>query len=151
MMERTLVALQFFAFAALGCPPALLGFEEARGTILSRMAAIVCVVLASLSMLWTVRENRPGNFHVRPVPKSGATLATGGPYRLVRHPMYASALLGFAGACLWWPLWWKAAAWLVLFSVLVAKARLEERGLLQVHPGYEAYRKDRRFLIPWLW
>jgi len=30
---------------------------------------------------WTLLHNRPGNFNIRPVPKPGAVLATGGPYR----------------------------------------------------------------------
>ena len=50
----------------------------------------VAVVLG----VWTLGYNRWGNFNIRPELRPGARLVTGGPYRRIRHPMYASVLLG---------------------------------------------------------
>jgi protein-S-isoprenylcysteine O-methyltransferase Ste14 len=41
-------------------------------------------------------------------------------------------------------------AWGVLAAVLAAKARREERDLVRLHPGYEAYRAQTRAIIPFL-
>ena len=102
-------------------------------------------------LAWTGTANRPGNFNVRPDPKPGARLATGGPYRLVRHPMYSGVLLTGAGCVVIWPVWWKLATWFALAAVLIIKARREEIGLARQFPEYDAYRRGRQFLVPWLW
>ncbi len=78
-------------------------------------------------------------------------LVTTGPYRYVRHPIYSAALVFFAGFVALWPSWWKAAAWVVLATVCVAKGRLEEAALVARFPDYDAYRRGRRFLVPGLW
>ena len=56
-------------------------------------AALVPLALSALLGVWTLAWNRPGNFNIRPEPKAGGQLVTGGPYRLMRHPMYTAVLL----------------------------------------------------------
>lgn len=141
-MSRVLVILQFLTIGLLLWPPRVA--ENAR-------LAIALFATGAVVLAWTLTANRPGNFRVRPEPKAGARLATTGPYRWVRHPMYAASLLMMAGAALWGPLAWKAPVWLILAGVLIAKARREERGLLTQFPEYAAYRERRRFLIPGVW
>ena len=142
MLSRLLVVAQFVLFAVLLVP------VQSRGS----MAAVLGAVACGLAWLvWTGTANRPGNFNVRPDPKPGARLATGGPYRLVRHPMYFGVLLTCAGCVFIWPVWWKLATWLALAAVLVCKARREEAGLAAQFPKYVAYRRSRRFLVPGLW
>ena len=49
--------------------------------------------LGVLLGLWALSSNRLGNFNIRPVPRAGGTLVQQGPYRWIRHPMYASQAL----------------------------------------------------------
>jgi protein-S-isoprenylcysteine O-methyltransferase Ste14 len=75
-----------------------------------------------------------------------------GPYRLVRHPMYAGGILVFIGAPLW--LESTAAALLALVPIVLVLLRVlvEENFLRRELPGYAAYAQRVRYrLIPFLW
>ncbi len=113
--------------------------------------AIVLVLAAVALGLWVLVNNRPGNFNIRPEPKSGGQLITGGPYAWVRHPMYATLLLGMAGVAVGSHSLVQAGLWLALLVVLHFKAALEERLLCQRWPGYTAYAQRTRRFIPGLW
>lgn len=82
-----------------------------------------------------------------PAPPTEAALRTGGPYRLVRHPIYSGVLalgLGVAGAS---GSRWKWGAFLLLLVVLTVKARYEESLLRRRFPEYDSYAaRTPRFL-----
>ncbi len=141
-MSRFLVGAQFAAIAVLIVPPGQVG---------NLFVGVALVAAGLLWLGWAVSANRPGNFHVRPVARSGARLVTSGPYRLVRHPMYFGVLVSGAGLVVLDPAPLKAGAWLALLGVLLAKTRLEEAALRRQFPEYEMYRRQRRFLVPWIW
>lgn len=111
----------------------------AGGLVLVMLAA--CLSLASLLTLgrW---------FGVRPALRG---LATGGPYRLVRHPMYLAYLLADIGYNL--QEWNPGTALLVLagWASLLYRIRAEER-VLSRHAGWPAYVAEvRHRLVPGLW
>lgn len=132
-----LVVLQFVLLGVLAV--AFLG--GAPGPL-----AVLLVVSGAVLGVAAIAANRPGNFNVRPVPKAGARLVTTGPYRFLRHPMYASLLLAGAGAVAARPGGVTIAAWLALAAVLGAKAVAEERGLAGDPAWVEYARRTRRFL-----
>ena len=78
-------------------------------------------------------------------------LVTGGPYRLVRHPLYAAEILAAfayvvvsAGAL--------AVAILAPFILTqLLRSRFEERLLTETYPEYTAYAARTRRLIPFAW
>lgn len=86
-----------------------------------------------------------------PAPVAGAPLAETGPYGVVRHPLYSGVLLVFAG--------WSLVAGPVALALTLAlavlwgfKARLEERHLRDMHPGWDAYaQRVRRRFVPGLY
>lgn len=137
-----LVVLQFGLMAAL----ALLVLLEGR---LPPLAALL--LLAGLGLGgWAMTSHPGGRFNIHPAPREGGCLVEQGPYRHIRHPMYSAVLLCGAGCA------WAAATPLALVAlgvlalVLVAKAELEERWLLQAHPGYADYRRRTRRFVPGL-
>ncbi|MEZ5185758.1 MAG: isoprenylcysteine carboxylmethyltransferase family protein [Candidatus Nanopelagicales bacterium] len=85
-----------------------------------------------------------------PKPRSRAELVEHGPYRIVRHPIYSSALLALLGLCLVGS-WWGLVALTVLLVWWLGKAHVEEHWLRAHYPGYEAYcHRVRARIIPWL-
>jgi protein-S-isoprenylcysteine O-methyltransferase Ste14 len=73
-----------------------------------------------------------------------------GPYRFIRHPMYAGYLLGHLGFLLLNPALWNVAVYALSYCLQVPRLLAEER-LLSRDPRYRAYRVSVRYrLIPGL-
>ena len=128
-----LVILQFALLAVLGWQVV----TNVTGSI--PVYSLVPLLGGVLLGLWAVSANRPGNFNIRPVPRSGGKLIEHGPYRLIRHPMYLALIvvgLGAAVASMQTVSW---ISWAALVAVLTAKAILEERALLRQVPEYRQY------------
>jgi protein-S-isoprenylcysteine O-methyltransferase Ste14 len=144
-LGRALVAAQFALLLPLG---ALGTWGAALETVPADAAALAAAAVALGA--WTLGANRPGNFNVHPRPARHDVLVTGGPYRWVRHPMYATLLLAALAAVRTAPVRWAAVAlllWAALAAVLWVKSSLEEAWLAEHHPGYAGYRaRTRRFL-----
>ena len=83
---------------------------------------------------------------------AGQKVAASGPYALVRHPMYAGALLMFLGTPIALGSWWGLLPAGLLAAVIVWRLLDEEEYLRANLPGYEEYRRKVRFrLVPWVW
>jgi protein-S-isoprenylcysteine O-methyltransferase Ste14 len=61
-----------------------------------------------------------------------------GPYRFLRHPMYAGYIVVYVGFFLNNPLWWNFGLYIVAALLLVARLRAEE-ALLKTDPVYDSY------------
>jgi protein-S-isoprenylcysteine O-methyltransferase Ste14 len=74
-----------------------------------------------------------------PTPPADGRLVQNGPFRWVRHPIYVGGTLVFGGLSLVFSAWGLALTGL-LAAFWIAKARHEERLLLERFPDYEGYR-----------
>ena len=66
-------------------------------------------------------------------PKPGAPLRTDGIYRLTRNPIYLGILVGAAGWVLWRGRIELIVIWALLAAVLVTKAHVEQRRLIDAY------------------
>jgi len=110
---------------------------------------VVGATLALLGIILAITSARLLGVPVAsPIPSSGATLVTSGPYRFARHPIYGGLVLFMVGAALVFDslLALVLAAGLILFFVL--KSGYEERQLRLRFSDYRAYRESvpRRFI-----
>ena len=89
--------------------------------------------------IWGLRSLGPSlTPGTEPLPE--AVLVTEGAYAHVRHPIYAGIVLMLGGYTLAWSNWTLALiVGLVARQFFDAKARTEERWLLERYPGYERY------------
>ncbi len=139
-----LVAAQFAFLILLGFLP--YGSLWPRGvaavvTGLALVALGVGIALAAGAVLG--RTLTPS-----PIPRADGQLVTSGVYGLVRHPIYSGLLLLGLGLVVIGASVLHALAWVALLSVLMAKARLEERMLLDQYADYRAYAARVGRLVP---
>ena len=100
----------------------------------------------------TMRENSWAVCAVRIQRERGHRIVTTGPYRWVRHPMYAGAILFFVGTPLLLGSWTGLAITPLLIAMLAVRAVLEERALMRGLAGYSEYAARVRYrLIPFVW
>jgi protein-S-isoprenylcysteine O-methyltransferase Ste14 len=86
-----------------------------------------------------------------PAPVAEGEVVRSGMYRIVRHPIYLGLILLAGG----WSLLRSSLAGcllsVLLFFFFDAKARHEERWLLERYPDYQTYKEQVKRLIPWLY
>jgi protein-S-isoprenylcysteine O-methyltransferase Ste14 len=114
------------------------------------IAADVGVLLGFLIQFQVFKANTFASAIVAIVPEQ--KVISTGPYALVRHPMYAGALV--VDFCIPIALgsWWGLPFVLGLLGVIILRLLDEEKLLRQDLPGYEEYcRKVPNRLIPRLW
>lgn len=71
-----------------------------------------------------------------------------GPYRFVRHPMYAGYMVTQLGFLLARPHWWNASVYALAWCIQIARILAEER-LLSRDPTYRTLRHSTRYrLLP---
>jgi protein-S-isoprenylcysteine O-methyltransferase Ste14 len=132
--------------AALAIPP-WIGTLAAGG---DRWMALV-LMSAGIVLAGWARASLGAAFTPFPKPVEGGAHVVSGPYRLLRHPMYAAIIALLAGWSVLWESFVGALLTVAIFAVLDLKAAREERWLEEAHPGYAEYRRRTRKLIPFVY
>jgi len=115
------------------------------------MGAIVLLVSIWICYL-TMLENSFAAPVVKIQDERGQKVITTGPYSYVRHPMYAGAILFFAGTALLLGSWWGLVSVLAFIVVLAIRTFIEEKTLRTGLRGYDDYAANVRYrLIPMVW
>lgn len=82
--------------------------------------------------------------------KKDRELTTSGPYRWVRHPLYAGSLLIAAGFAVASRSWWVVLAMAVMFAAIYWPVILSEEDYLRANfAGYDDYARRVPRLMPW--
>ncbi len=100
----------------------------------------------------TFRENAYLSPAVRVQTEREHAVISTGPYRYVRHPMYATALLFLISTTLLLGSWYGLILGLFLFVGIALRAVQEERTLRAELPGYDEYLAQVKYrFIPYVW
>ena len=144
-----LFMLGFFGWMALmGWDAARTGFTAVPPWL--QALGGVGIAINMLGTWWTFRENA----FAAPVVKiqEGQRAVDTGPYAVVRHPMYASALFLFIGVPLLLGSWLGLAFSAVFILGIAWRAMQEERVLRAELSGYEGYAARVRYrFVPRVW
>jgi len=150
-VERLIMVFTSIGFIALLVVPALdYRFRWSRVPGWAVIAGNVLVVVGFYFILRVYRENTFTSATIEVAP--GQTVISTGPYAIVRHPMYASALLYLVGTPLALGSYWGLVPLVATIPFLIWRLFDEEEFLAENLPGYSAYRKKvRHRLVPGIW
>ncbi len=110
----------------------------------------VLVVMGLFITLLVLRENTFSASNIR--LEAGQTVISTGPYAIMRHPMYAGALIMVVGVPLALGSWLGLLVVVLLIPVLVWRILDEEKLLSSELSCYTEYRRHVRFrLVPFFW
>lgn len=143
---------EFFAFLAF------LPLDVFRWRLLppppSWLSALGLAMIAGSFALITLamRANSFAAIVVRRQEERGQVVVDGGPYRYVRHPMYAGDVPLLVGIALWLGSTAGVIAALVQVATLALRIPIEEGMLRRTLPGYEEYAGRVRWrMVPFVW
>ena len=134
-----------FGIAVLG-----LVFLIFKNYVITKNPVIIIIQLFSFClMIWARITLKSRSFHLTADPTEGG-LVTNGPYRWLRHPIYA-AVIYFSWACLIaFPKVEVLVAVLFITAGLFSRMLIEEKELDKAFPEYAAYSKRAKRLIPFI-
>ncbi len=115
-----------------------------------QVAGLASFVLGLALVSWAMASNV--SFLSAARVQNGQSVATGGPYRAVRHPGYVGATMAAVGrAALFGSAWALISAGLIACAFVICTA-LEDRTLRAELPGYADYAQRTRYrLLPGVW
>lgn len=152
--DKVLVALvQVFFYAWLILMPLdAVRFRWSHMPVWLQVVGAIILLCSFYLFFLTFRENPYLSPAVRIQKERGHTVISTGPYRYVRHPMYAVFIPFVLGTSLLLGHWYGVLAGLVQVIIIAKRAVLEERLLRKELKGYDGYMENVKYrLIPHVW
>ncbi|HRN96794.1 MAG TPA: isoprenylcysteine carboxylmethyltransferase family protein [Candidatus Levybacteria bacterium] len=101
--------------------------------------------------VWAFYALRTTKFSLLPEVPESAALVTGGPYKLIRHPMYLGIMLIATALVFNDYSLERFIALIILHVVLLVKTNIEEKYLDKHFKEYGTYKAQTKKLIPYLY
>ena len=117
-----------------------------------QIIALAVIFLGSMFGTWAMLANRFFSSHVRIQTDRGHNVVSSGPYRILRHPGYAGAVLSWVATPVFF-----SSIWVVIPAVFaivagILRTSLEDQTLQEELPGYKEYASKVRYrLVPGIW
>jgi protein-S-isoprenylcysteine O-methyltransferase Ste14 len=134
--------MQLVVGAFLGTGPVLYALPPMVGTV-----SVVMSIVSFTGALWSLAYLRRS---LSIIPEA-RRLATGGPYRIVRHPLYLFEIMAALAVLASGPGAIAVASFLGFVAMQMTRARFEERLLAGAFSEYADYARRTRRLIPFVW
>ena len=120
------------------------------GNLFAAAPLVIAVQVGAVALsIWARRSFHKGSFRVTANPASNSIIKDG-PYRFIRHPMYAAALLFIWTAVVSHLSILTLALGVVVTAVVITRVLVEERLLRARYPDYDDYARSTKALIPYL-
>ena len=117
-----------------------------------QVVALIFFALAQGLFSWAMASNKFFSATVRIQEDRGHTVASGGPYRYVRHPGYVGYIASWIATSLTLGSLWALIPAGLVMGLMVVRTVLEDRTLLEELDGYQDYAARVRYrLLPGVW
>jgi protein-S-isoprenylcysteine O-methyltransferase Ste14 len=117
-----------------------------------QIAALAVSALGYALVVWATASNAFFSQILRIQSERGHSVATGGPYRYVRHPGYVGTILYELAVPVLLASWWALAIGVLNVALLILRTALEDRTLQAELSGYDEYARQVHYrLLPGIW
>jgi protein-S-isoprenylcysteine O-methyltransferase Ste14 len=121
-----------------------------KNYILSKNPIVIFIQLCSIAfMIWARITFGRRSFHATANTTKGE-LVTNGPYRWLRHPIYASVIYFSWASVISYPFIDTIAAAILISGGMFVRMILEEKSLKLTYDNYVEYSKHAKRIIPFL-
>ncbi len=146
--QRLIMAFMSIGFVALIVVPGLdHRFGWSQAPVIVALSGDALIAVGFFVVFLVFRQNSFASSTIRVA--EGQALVSTGPYAIVRHPMYAGALIYLVGTPLALGSYWGLAVLALMVPILIWRLVDEERVLEQRLPGYSEYKREVRYrLLP---
>ncbi len=137
--------------------PVVAGFDAVRfgWSSMSMAAAYLGAILMAVGFAlgtWAMVANEHFEQFVRIQTERAHRVVTTGPYKVVRHPGYAGAIMGTLATPLLLGTWWTFVPAGAIVLLFIIRTALEDKTLREELEGYEAYAQRTNYrLFPCIW
>jgi protein-S-isoprenylcysteine O-methyltransferase Ste14 len=119
--------------------------------IISKNPVVIIIQIFSVGfMIWSRITFGLRSFHATANTTKGK-LVTNGPYRILRHPIYASIIYFCWASVIAYPLIQTIGASVLITGGLFLRMILEEKSLLETYDDYAAYSRKVKRIIPFVY
>lgn len=117
-----------------------------------QIIALVLAVAGYAITVWATASNAFFSLTVRIQKERGHTVATGGPYRFLRHPSNLGQIVLYLAVPTMLGSWWAGLTGVACALLIILRTVLEDRTLQTELAGYKEYAEKVRYrLIPGIW
>lgn len=127
-------------------------FRWSAMPIVLQIVGVILLILTGIVIWWVMSVNYFLSSYARIQDDRGQQVITEGPYRYVRHPMYAMLVPFMFGIAFVLGSWWALVPAGMIGVLYVIRTALEDRMLQEELPGYREYAQKVRYrLFPGIW
>ena len=151
--KKIIIAYSFLLIIILAVPGLdAVRYGWSKVPLIAKVLGFIGYIPASGLALWAMKENAYLSDVVRIQKDRGHTVCTTGPYKYIRHPMYAGVILIFLCFPLSLGSLYSFIPAALIIGLFVLRTLLEDETLKEELSGYKEYVQKVRFrLLPGVW
>lgn len=120
------------------------------GNLLSPSPFVIAIQVLALALgIWSRRTFQSGQFSTGAETKQGQLLMTG-PYKFIRHPIYAIVIVLVWSSVLGYPSLTNVIISVIMTGITVIRIVTEEEFLRERYPDYVEYSRKTKRIIPFI-